>query len=58
MNPVEKRAAVLDERDAMVPHRGAALRRPNVKGLVTGRALPFPRGGDTTAAVDQLVEVL
>lgn len=47
-----------EDLDASVRHWGAALRLPGVKGLVIGRALLFPRGGDVAAAVDQLVEVL
>ncbi len=47
-----------EDLDVSVRHWGAALRLPNVKGLVIGRALLFPRGGDVAAAVDQLVEVL
>ena len=49
---------VSEDLDASVRHWEAALRLPNVKGLVIGRALLFPRGGDVAAAVDQLVEVL
>lgn len=49
---------VSDDLDASVRTWGNALRIPNVKGLVIGRALLFPRGGDVAAAVDQLVEVL
>lgn len=49
---------VSDDLDASVRHWGAALQIPNVKGLVIGRALLFPRSGDVAAAVDQLVEVL
>lgn len=35
-----------------------SLRLPNVKGLVIGRALLFPRDGDVAGAVDRIVEVL
>lgn len=49
---------VSNDHDAAVSHWAAALTIPNVKGLVIGRALLFPRGGDVAAAVDQLVEVL
>ncbi|MGO1487508.1 MAG: Cgl0159 family (beta/alpha)8-fold protein [Arachnia sp.] len=44
--------------DQSVRQWGAAQQIPNVKGLVIGRALLFPAGGDVAAAVDQLVEVL
>lgn len=36
----------------------SALRLPNVKGLVIGRSLLYPRDGDVAAAVDNCVEVL
>lgn len=36
----------------------AALRLPNVKGLIIGRSLLYPRDGDVAAAVDSCVEVL
>ncbi len=49
---------VSEDLDASVRHLGAAMRIPNVKGLVVGRALLYPRGGDVAAVVDQLVEVL
>ena len=49
---------VSDDLDQSVRHWAAALGIPNVKGLVIGRALLFPVGGDVAAAVDQLVEVL
>ncbi|MEO7586419.1 MAG: hypothetical protein ABIS84_00165 [Arachnia sp.] len=49
---------VSEDLDASLRHWRDALRIPNVKGLVIGRALLFPRGGDVAAAVDQLVEVL
>ncbi|MGV8845969.1 Cgl0159 family (beta/alpha)8-fold protein [Tessaracoccus sp.] len=49
---------VSEDLDASVAHWAAALQLPNVKGLVIGRALLFPRGDDVAAAVDQLVEVL
>lgn len=35
-----------------------ALRLPNVKGLVIGRAMLYPRDGDVAGAVDRIVEVL
>lgn len=49
---------VSDDLEQSVRHWAAALEIPNVKGLVIGRALLFPVGGDVAAAVDQLVEVL
>ena len=36
----------------------AALKLPNVRGLVIGRSLLFPRDGDVAAAVDQAVALL
>ncbi len=36
----------------------AALRLPNVKGLVIGRSLLFPSHGDVARAVDEAVELL
>lgn len=44
--------------DAQVRGWSEGLRLPNVKGLVIGRALLFPRDGDVAAAVDRIVEVL
>jgi hypothetical protein len=35
-----------------------ALRLPNVKGLVAGRSLLYPAGGDVAAAVDTAVSLL
>jgi hypothetical protein len=37
---------------------GAALRHPVVRGLVVGRALLYPPGGDVAAAVDAAAKVL
>ena len=37
---------------------GRALRLPSVRGMVTGRALLFPRDGDVAGAVDRVVELL
>ncbi len=37
---------------------GAALRRPEVRGLVVGRALLYPQDGDVTAVVDAAAQVL
>lgn len=36
----------------------AALKLPNVQGMVVGRALLYPPGGDVAAAVDKTVELL
>lgn len=36
----------------------AALRLPNVKGLIIGRSLLYPRSGDVASAVDRCVEML
>lgn len=49
---------VPQDADAAVSRWASALELPNVKGLIIGRALLFPRDGDVAAAVDQLVEVL
>lgn len=35
-----------------------ALARPNVRGLVVGRALLYPAGGDVTAAVNAAVDMI
>lgn len=37
---------------------GRALRLPQVRGLVAGRSMLYPRGGDVAAAVDNAVELL
>jgi DhnA family fructose-bisphosphate aldolase class Ia len=36
----------------------SALKLPNVQGMVVGRALLYPPGGDVAAAVDKTVELL
>lgn len=44
--------------DTAIDEWSQALRLPNVKGMVIGRALLFPSDGDVAAAVDRVVEVL
>lgn len=48
---------VQDDQDAQLKQWAAALRLPNVMGMVVGRSLLYPHDGDVAAAVDRLVEV-
>ena len=49
---------VPDDPEAALEGWAAALKLPNVRGLVIGRSLLFPRDGDVAAAVDQAVALL
>lgn len=50
---------VPEDPDASLAAWADALRRlPNVRGLVIGRSLLFPRRGDVAAAVDEAVELM
>jgi hypothetical protein len=46
------------DRSAMVEGWRAALELPTVRGLVVGRNLLYPAGGDVDAAVDAILEIL
>lgn len=49
---------VPDDPEAALHGWAAALRLPNVRGLVIGRSLLFPRDGDVAGAVDRAVALL
>jgi hypothetical protein len=49
---------VPDDPEAAFAGWRKALRLPNVKGLVAGRSLLYPAGGDVAAAVDTAVSLL
>lgn len=49
---------VTDDIDATVARWAKALSLPNVRGLVVGRTLLYPPGGDVAAAVDEAVRYL
>ncbi len=49
---------VPDDADAMFATFGQVLRLPTALGLVVGRALLYPRGGDVAGAVDRAVALL
>lgn len=44
------------DQEAQLKEWVAALRLPNVMGMVVGRSVLYPRDGDVAAAVDRLVE--
>ena len=54
--PLGRRRALSD--DASAARWRSALQLPTVKGMVVGRALLYPTGGDVTAAIDHLTESL
>nr|BFE71561.1 hypothetical protein GCM10020092_048620 [Actinoplanes digitatis] len=49
---------VSDDADATYVQWGKALVLPTVQGLVIGRSLLYPPGGDVAAAVDRAVSLL
>jgi hypothetical protein len=49
---------VAPDQDAQFAHWSKALDSPQVRGMVVGRSLLFPPGGDVASAVDAVVEMI